>query len=291
VNKGVSIIIASSNRIKSLKKCLDSIRKQSYEGCEIILVAIKKNPDYTRLATEYGAKLYEDSGKGLCGARNIGLAKSSKEIILFLDDDVELCSDYLEKIIGLFRREEIGGVGGVAITPAKHEAKLFSLRQFLHRRFDFYVKSKVNYTYVTNSLSGCNMAFRKKVLLEVNGSDENFYGSCAGEDSDLSYRVKEKGHQLLIEPSARVIHYSNFIRRAREKNHEYFRTLADNQTYWRIKNNILRTHFYIVLYYLDQIMKAFFWTIQKRNLLVYKEYIIGLILGYKRGKIVRLSIK
>ena len=48
------------------------------------------NERLIKLAQRYGAKLFEDRGKCRCYARNLGVQKSSGEMIVFLDDDVKL---------------------------------------------------------------------------------------------------------------------------------------------------------------------------------------------------------
>ena len=54
------------------------------------MVCKEMNERLIKLAQRYGAKLFEDRRKRHCYARNLGVQKSSGEMIVFLDDDVKL---------------------------------------------------------------------------------------------------------------------------------------------------------------------------------------------------------
>ncbi len=82
---------------KNMKKCISSIKKQSYKNIEVILVddgskdktkqVIKKNID-----NDIRFKYYYKKNGGVSSARNFGLKKATGEYICFIDSD-----DYVEK--------------------------------------------------------------------------------------------------------------------------------------------------------------------------------------------------
>ncbi len=64
-------------------------------------------------------------------------------------------------------------------------------------------------------LAGCNGAFRKKVLQEVEGFDLSFFDG--GEDVDISHRIRQRGHFIDYIPELTVFHKArgniwNFIK-------------------------------------------------------------------------------
>lgn len=87
-----SIIIPVYNVEKYLKKCLDSVVKQSYQNYEAIIVCDKSSDDSEVIVDEY-VKKYKNFSKiygehtGLSKARNIGVEASNGDYILFLDSD------------------------------------------------------------------------------------------------------------------------------------------------------------------------------------------------------------
>lgn len=92
-----SIIIPNYNSSKWIKRCLDSILKQTYENYEIIIVDDMSTDDSVQEINSYYhlfaprikfIKLTEKRFNG--GARNVGIDNATGDYILFLD-----CDDYL----------------------------------------------------------------------------------------------------------------------------------------------------------------------------------------------------
>lgn len=125
----VSVIIIVKDTKKYLIKCLDSIKYQTLNDFEVIVVddhSELKSDDiiacYTptlRISYEY---LPEEMGPG--GARNHGLKKATGEFICFLDSDDWLDLDYLHTAESLMtsRQADIGMCGLVRnYDAAAHE--------------------------------------------------------------------------------------------------------------------------------------------------------------------------
>jgi len=284
----VSIIIASTrpNMLVEVLKCLQN---QSFQDFEIIIICIQKNKKIIEIASNFGAKLYEDQGKGRCYARNLGLKNSIGEIVVFFDDDISINENWIETAFKFFHlNSDIGGIGGLPITPKDYRSIVYPLRFFLNVilgisnwDLDFNNRKEVNY------LSGSNMAFRRDVLFLVGGFDENFYGPCAGEDADICLRITRKGYKLILDSKLNIYHYSNFIKRIithHRQNELYFLALTDNKTYWHVKNRLLNGVLKWIIYILNLILQAVFWTLYTYNLKVFFYFLKGIVIGYKRAK-------
>lgn len=61
MDKKLSIIISAYNNINELKKCIDSVLKQSYKNKEIIVVYHKKSINISEIKSAY-----ENSVKFIC---------------------------------------------------------------------------------------------------------------------------------------------------------------------------------------------------------------------------------
>ena len=82
-----SIIIPLHNSAEFCRKCLDSVKQQTFTDYELILICDKCEDNTEEIAREYTDKVIvtEYGNDGM--SRNAGLDKATGEWILFLDDD------------------------------------------------------------------------------------------------------------------------------------------------------------------------------------------------------------
>ena len=100
-NPPVSIVIIAFNEEKYIGELLESIKKQTYRNFEVILVDDHSEDDTVKIAHSYihhfPLKIVQKPVRGCSRSRNFGAKNSTGEIILFLDADVILPPDFLEK--------------------------------------------------------------------------------------------------------------------------------------------------------------------------------------------------
>jgi glycosyltransferase involved in cell wall biosynthesis len=184
-------------------KFLDSLAKQTQPAHELIIV--DQNED-ERLATvdAYAKALniptqrIKESIKNLAHARNIGITKSTGDIIGFPDDDCWYEPDVIEHVVDEFNKNP--GIDLICGTwleaPAQHQP-----------RGPVSIKELLDFKSVhINSIS---IFIRKKAIYELKGFDPRlgsgqYYG--AGEESDLVFRLAIKGKQLFFAPQINVHH-------------------------------------------------------------------------------------
>ena len=87
-----SIIVPVYNTEKYLKRCLDSISKQSFTDYEVIIVNDGSVDNSSNIISKYPYKIINQENLGLSIARNNGVKKAKGEYLIFLDSD-----DYIEK--------------------------------------------------------------------------------------------------------------------------------------------------------------------------------------------------
>lgn len=103
----ISIIIPVFNRLQVLRRCIDSVISQAYDGLELIIVddfSQDSTEEYLlQLANQYSfVKIYLNyKNYGVNYSRNRGIELASKEFILFLDSDDQLEKGSLSKIINV----------------------------------------------------------------------------------------------------------------------------------------------------------------------------------------------
>jgi glycosyltransferase involved in cell wall biosynthesis len=120
----VSVVITTQNRSLLLKRATASVLAQTYADYDLHIVddgSTDETPDIVRqVMGEHRNVFYwrHEESRGLCAARNTGIAKSQGEFVAFLDDD-EWKPDSLEKRMRVFQemtqseRERLGVIYSV----------------------------------------------------------------------------------------------------------------------------------------------------------------------------------
>lgn len=207
-NIKVSVIISTYKRNSILVDAIKSVLKQDFSGFELIVVDQTLKHDSQ---TEKFIKNLEDprflyfkvAPPSLPAARNFSLTKAKGEIVIYIDDDVILDKDFIKSHWLIFRKHNVVAVAGRIREKNKPESD--SLHFFRKTGFG---AGSFNYSKVAfvETAQGCNMAFKKKVLLEIGGFDTNFIGNAMREESDVAYRLKKKGYKTLFNPKASLLH-------------------------------------------------------------------------------------
>ncbi|WP_148250179.1 glycosyltransferase [Raoultella terrigena] len=97
----VSIYISTYNRLEKLKRAIDSVLNQDYQNWELLVCDDASNDDtsnymHALVLTDNRIRYFRnDSNKGACVTRNLGIFNASGLFITGLDDDDEFSSDRL----------------------------------------------------------------------------------------------------------------------------------------------------------------------------------------------------
>src|SRR5205085_2959822 len=104
----------------------------------------------------------------LSGSRNSGVTVCRGEIVVFLDDDAVAAPDWLERLLQGYAEPQVVAVGG-SIEPVWEEGR----PRWFPPEFDWVVGGTYlglpTATAQLRNLLGCNMSFRRSVLLEAGG--------------------------------------------------------------------------------------------------------------------------
>ena len=229
-----TVIIATYNRPQDLELAIDSVIRQTLPPEEIIIVDDGNlvDPPLRSRAMRAGIRyiyLRKPPGqRGLTRSRNLGVNHATSDLIFFLDDDVALFPDFMERSIAIYQAlPQVSGMGGGEVLTKKNSplAKLwffydvmfcmtgFKKGYFLPSCFSTNMGNPVLKTRLApvEFLGGASFSFRRNVFQSYRFSEE-FQGYGLGEDKDFSYRVSQN-HILVSTPDARLHHYESPVMR------------------------------------------------------------------------------
>lgn len=107
----ISIVVPTRNEKDNLERLLKSVKKNSFEDYEIIVVDGGSTDGTRDIARSYGAKVIEGPQEGPSTARDIGWREAKGDIIHFSDADWYLEENALEQMDKFFRENSDVGMG------------------------------------------------------------------------------------------------------------------------------------------------------------------------------------
>lgn len=106
--RDVSAVICTMNSISGIERCLQSLRDA---GVGQIIVVDAHSTDGTRLIADQLAHLVlEDPGTGLGNARNVGIAESTRPLVLNMGSDNVMPDGQLQRMIDVLEASGCEGV-------------------------------------------------------------------------------------------------------------------------------------------------------------------------------------
>lgn len=97
----VSIIVPIYNSEKYLKKCIDSLIKQTHKNIEILLINDGSTDGSEKVIKKYKdkrIKYISKKNEGIGKTRNLGIEKSKGKYLMFIDSDDYIKKDCVEKM-------------------------------------------------------------------------------------------------------------------------------------------------------------------------------------------------
>lgn len=228
----ISTIIPTIFRPLGLVEAVDSILKQTRIPDELIIVDQSTDDKSKDAVNELFAErreaieliyIHDNSFQSLVRAKEIGMQKSSGDIVSFLEDDVVLMFDYFENMEeGFIENPDMKGCSGV-ITHAplwtvsyRFFFHLFHRGIFFDPRGNFHNKhgQSERVMYKSNYLSGGISAYKKEVFEKIGFDKCNDFHMF--EDIEFSTRAAQLfGQQsFFINSGMRLDHNMSPINRA-----------------------------------------------------------------------------
>ncbi|SRR6266487_420538 len=184
----VSAIIPTRNSARTIGRCLDSIRKQTYKNIEIFVIDSFSSDNTSEIASSFNANVFLLDGER-ARAKNFGISKATGEFLLFIDSDMILQPQVVEECVRTWsaNRRIV-----TIIIPERSIGSGFWVRV---RDFErkLYEGSKVE----------SPRFFVKSLVSQVGGFDEEV---VAYEESTLPQKLEDIGIDLQDRVTSLILH-------------------------------------------------------------------------------------
>ncbi|MGR9085628.1 MAG: glycosyltransferase [Gammaproteobacteria bacterium] len=198
----LSVIVPAYNSAPTLPACLDALlrARQHILEAEIIVVDDASTDATAAIASRYGIHLLEiRCNGGPAAARNLGAAHATGGILVFVDADVAISEDALERIAEHFRKASGAALIGSYDSSPREKNLTSRYRNLLHHFVHQHAPE-----CATHFWTGLG-AIRKPVFDSFGGFDEEHYGRGC-EDIELGYRLRAAGHSIAVDKSLQGKH-------------------------------------------------------------------------------------
>ena len=207
----VSIVIPTYNSEKTLAKCLESIKRQTYKNIEIIVVDKFSKDRTVEIAKKFGAKIFF-KGPERSSQVNFGIKKARGKYIYRVDSDFILEPTIIEEAIKKCEKE---GFDAIAVHNTSDPTVSFWSK----------VRKLERDCYKDDELNIAARFFKKEIFKIVGGFNESL---VAGEDYDFHNKLLEKGFKIgRIEAQEIHIGEPKSILEIAKKHYYYGKTIGE----------------------------------------------------------------
>lgn len=199
----LSIVIVAKNEEQNISRCVKSVLESisCRPRSEVILIDSYSTDRTIEIAKSYEINIIQLKKEWVlspAAGRFVGVNNTCGKYILIIDGDMELLIGWLEKALDYMENNpEVGMVVGRQYDV--HFSGKFGERKVILRK-DYTDRKHIE---KINSYSGSSL-FRRKAIIE-GGNFQPFLR--AGEESEISYRIRNSGYGLYFLPVDSIYHY------------------------------------------------------------------------------------
>ncbi len=215
---GVSVIIPTYNRVKTLLQTLRALEKQSLttEKFEVIVVddgsTDSTGPEVKSLMgqTPLSIRYLKQANKKQGAARNLGIKHAKMPLIVFIGDDIIPSSDFLEEHLNYHKQKnKSGNVVVIGHTQWPKDIRVTPFMRFIGEygyQFGYALINgegplPFNYFYTSN------ISVLRAFLDELECIFEEDFTTYGWEDIELGYRLEDIGMEIFYNRNAVAYHY------------------------------------------------------------------------------------
>jgi len=180
----VSVVVPTYNSERTISKCLESVDNQSYSYHETIIADNFSHDNTVNISKGFGAIIIQRKCNPAV-ARNVGVASSTGQYVLFLDSDQVLSENVIEECV----EKSVANDAGMVRIPEVFIGKGF-WSQCSAVWKNSYGKVEQAYWRRRNILCGIPRFYQKEQLVQAGMFNPRLHW---GEDYDLYERMNRMG--------------------------------------------------------------------------------------------------
>ena len=216
----VSVVIVNYNRRELLLACLGSLERQTLAGFEVILVDNGSTDGSVEEAASRFANSFPSGwrvirnkeNRGFCAANNQGFSESSGEFVALLNNDAEAEPGWLAGLLtGISVADDVG-MAASKILVYEDSRRIDKAGHLIYpdgqnrgRGSGEIDRGQFDRMEEVLWPDGCAALYRKEMLEEIGGFDEDLF--AYGDDAELGMRARVAGWRCFYMPSAVVRHH------------------------------------------------------------------------------------
>ena len=213
----ITVVVVNWNRRDLLRACLHSLASQTYPNFEVVIVDNGSTDGSCEMAErEFGSRLRlqfvrNTENLGFCAANNQGILQAAGKVVALLNNDAEAHPQWLEKLTTAFTDEHVG-MAASKILVWEDPERIDKVGHLIYwdgqnRGRGSGERDRGQYDEVEEVLwpDGCAAMYRKSMLDEIGGFDEDFFAYA--DDAELGLRARIAGWKCLYVPQAIVRHH------------------------------------------------------------------------------------
>ena len=203
----ISVIVPIYNVEKYIRKCVDSILKQTYKNIEVILVDDGSKDECGKIIDEYKKidgriKVIHKKNGGLSDARNCGMQYATGKFLLFIDSDDWIDREMVKKLYDNIKKYN-ADISICEFIEEDEEGKELSKKKYDEKILLFTSKEAIKELIVQKNIT--NHAWNKLYKKEIFDNIEYPKGQLM-EDVSTTYKLIENSKQIVYQNIA-LYHY------------------------------------------------------------------------------------
>lgn len=212
----ISIITINYNQSQITCDLLESLRQITYSNIEIIVIDNASPSDEPKVISAKYPEIkfiQSDENLGFAGGNNLGIKEAKGKYLLFINNDVEVASNFLEPLVQCLEENENLGMVSPKIHYYDHPqtiqyAGCSPINPYTTRGAFIGHKEKDQGQYdegmITNYAHGAAMLVKQEAIEKAGVMPEVYF--LYYEELDWCNRIKEVGYEIYYEPKSLVFH-------------------------------------------------------------------------------------
>lgn len=198
----MAIIVPVHDGADTLRSCLEALLAATTDADELIVIDDGSEDQSGEIARQLGVRVITPGrNEGAAAARNRGVAESRAPLLCFVDADVVIHADALERLRrSLLAEPKLSAVFGSYDDAPAAQGVVSRYRNLLHHHT--HQRGRRDAVTFWTGLG----AIRRCAFEAVGGFDDQRFAFSGMEDVDLGDRLRSQGLRIALDPSAQGKH-------------------------------------------------------------------------------------